>query len=98
VPFGFHALSGLVSIQLAKPSFNQMSSHHSHRHEITNHWWAISCASTMPICFAASRGPSFRIGQEERFAVKNRGGVFHRAGGEVGNRTTSSFLNGYFTA
>ena len=48
---GFHALSGLVSIQFAKPSFSQMSSHHCIVTRSPNHWCAISCARTWAMNF-----------------------------------------------
>ena len=43
---GFHASSGLFSIQVAKPSFNQMLFHHFIVTMSPNHWCAISCATT----------------------------------------------------
>jgi hypothetical protein len=43
---GFSALSGLLAIHVANPSFNQMSSHHCIVTRSPNHWCAISCAST----------------------------------------------------
>ena len=41
---GFHAASGLLAAQVAKPSFSQMSSHHFIVTRLPNHWCAISWA------------------------------------------------------
>ena len=40
---GRQAASGLFAIQVAKPSFSQMSSHHFIVTRLPNHWCAISC-------------------------------------------------------
>ena len=41
---GFHSISILSAIQVAKDSFSQTSSHHSIVTRSPNHWWAISWA------------------------------------------------------
>ena len=66
----FHALSGLFSIQLANPSFSQMSSHHCIVTRSPNHWCAISCASTSrdQLLPRADRAPS-----SDRRAAASRG-------------------------
>ena len=51
---GFHAASGLLAAQVAKPSFSQMSSHHFIVTRLPNHWWAISWATTPATAFSVS--------------------------------------------
>src|SRR5579885_1666555 len=42
------------SIQVAKASFSQRSSHHSIVTRLPNHWWAISWATTSAMRFLAA--------------------------------------------
>ena len=42
---GFHAVSGLLAIQVAKPSFSQISRQLPQVTLSPNHWWPSSCAT-----------------------------------------------------
>ena len=59
VPVGCAAASGLFAIQVANPSFSQMSSHHCIVTRSPNHWCAISCARIDAIFFRVSTDADF---------------------------------------
>ena len=92
---GFHALSGLVSIQLAKPSFSQMSSHHCIVTRSPNHWCAISCASTSAMLLArVSIDASWRRRAAASRDRRSRAVFSIAPAAKSGTATMSSFLNG----
>ena len=92
---GFHAPTALVSIQLAKPSFSQMSSHHRMVTKSPNHWCAISCAITTATRLRSSTDACWSSSWSSacRYVMKP---VFSIAPAEKsGKPIMSSFSKGY---
>ena len=75
----------MFAIQVAKPSFSQMSSHHFIVTRLPNHWCAISCEMTPATRLRAPTDARSRIDEQQPLAEGDRAGVLHRAGGEVGD-------------
>ena len=92
---GFQASNGLDSIQVAKPSFSQMSSHHAIVTRSPNHWCAISWEITEPISLYAQAGAFFSFSRSKA-SRKVIAAVFSIApAAKSGRPMRSNFSNGY---